>query len=98
MTTLPRIEDAGDSDPQQLSAKLKEKAQLSLGADGLSSLEDGLLVKSVDDDNVEKDCELVGAIQSVFVCDGADRSVGTVEEDSVDRQEPAEAVVERLQE
>lgn len=45
------------------------KAELSYGADVASSVESGLSVNSADDDDAEKDCNLVGANESASVCD-----------------------------
>lgn len=45
------------------------KAGLSCGTDVASSVESVWSVNSVDDDDAEKDCDLVEAIESAPICD-----------------------------
>lgn len=92
MATLHEVEDADNSDPHDLSGKLKVKAELSFAADGASSLGNDLGMNCVGDDDAEGDCkfvdtptgmcgELYAAIESASVSDEADRSGGIIEEE-----------------
>lgn len=73
------------------------KAELSCGTNFASSVEYDLLVKSVDDDNAEKDCELVSATECASKCNETDRSViGGEEEDSGGNRKGIGPVVEGL--
>lgn len=91
--TIPEVEGADNSDPQELSANQIVKAELSFRYYDGNSSGNGLVINCVGYDGAEEDCGLVGRLtgmceefhctmESTSICDEADLGGGIKEEDS----------------